>query len=169
MSDHEKKRILNPYQELEGYNCFGCSPNNDQGLRMEFFEEGDAVTSQWDPEPQFAGYKNVLHGGIQATLLDEIASWCVQIKLKTGGVTANLDLRYKKPVLVNEGPVTLLARIEKFERRLAFVHTELRNSRGEVCCTGIVKYFVYPEKVARDKLYYPEFERFFTKRNNLMD
>lgn len=158
-----KKKIINPYEDLEGYNCFGCSPKNELGLRMEFVEEEDLVTCTWEPEAHFAGYKRVLHGGIQATLLDEIASWCVQVKLKTAGVTANLDLRYKKPLFVDEGALTLKARIEKVERRIAHVHTELLNPAGEVCCTGIVKYFTYPEEIAREKLYYPEFERFFKR------
>lgn len=158
-----KRTIYNPYVDQDGYNCFGCSPGNQLGLRMRFFEEDDYVFSEWKPEPHFAGYKKVLHGGIQATLLDEIASWCVQVKLKTAGVTANLDLRYKKPVFVDQGPLLLKARIEKVEKRIATVKTELFNAKEELCCSGIVKYFTYPEEIAREKLYYPEFERFFKK------
>ncbi len=76
------KKIRNPYVDLKGYNCFGCSPNNIQGLHMHFEEHGEKIISEWTPKMQFQGYKNVLHGGIQATLMDEIASWCVQIKQK---------------------------------------------------------------------------------------
>lgn len=159
----DKKAILNPYENLDGYNCFGCSPKNSLGLRMQFFEEEDLVSCDWKPEAHFAGYKKVLHGGIQATLLDEIASWCVQIKLKTAGVTANLDLRYKKPVFVDQGPLKVTARILKTEKRIAYVRTELYNANGELCCGGTIKYFTYPEKIAREKLYYPEFEQFFKK------
>ena len=95
-------------------------------------------------------------------MLDEIASWTVQIKLKTAGVTANIDLRYKKPVRVDEGPLQLRARIESVEKRIASVRTDLINGNKEICCTGIVKYFIYPEKIAREKLYYPEFGNFFS-------
>ncbi|MCF8378363.1 MAG: PaaI family thioesterase [Bacteroidales bacterium] len=164
MKNHtSKKQILNPYTEQEGYNCFGCSPNNHLGLKMNFFEEGEYVLSPWEPSDHFAGYKKVLHGGIQATLLDEIASWCVQIKLKTAGVTANLNLRYKKPVYVNKGNLLLKAKIDKVERRIAYVHAQLVNTDNVVCCEGEVKYFIYPEEVAREKLYFPEFEKFFIK------
>lgn len=161
----KKVKIINPYEEMEGYNCFGCSPNNSLGLRMKFYEEGDAVYCRWEPQDHFAGYKKVLHGGIQATLLDEIASWCVQVKLRTAGVTANIDLRYKKPVYVDRGPLLLKARIEKVERRIAFVQTDLFNAEDTVCCTGLVKYFVYPEEIAREKLYYPEFNLFFKEKD----
>lgn len=163
MDKNSKTKIANPYIELEGYNCFGCSPNNDCGLRLEFYEEGDHVISEWLPDKHFSGYKKVLHGGIQATLLDEIASWTVQIKLKTAGVTANIDLRYKKPVFVDEGTLYLKGTIEKVEKRIAYVHTSLFNYEHVLCCDGTVKYFIYPEEVAREKLYYPAFEKFFRK------
>ncbi len=164
MQEEESKKIIkNPYTKLEGYNCFGCSPNNEIGLQLQFYEEGEYVKAEWEPKPHLAGYKNILHGGIQATLLDEIASWCVQIKLKTAGLTANLDLRYRKPVFVDRGPLKLEACIESFMKRIATVRVKLINAEGETCCEGSVKYFVYPEEIAREKLYYPGFEKFFTK------
>jgi acyl-coenzyme A thioesterase PaaI-like protein len=156
-----KRKILNPYAKLEGYNCFGCSPDNRLGLQMEFYEEGDDVKCEWQPADHFGGYKSVLHGGIQATLLDEIASWTVLVKLKTAGVTANIDLRYKHPVFIDQGKILLKARIKEVTKRVAYVYTELYNHKNELSCYGIVKYFIYPEEVAREKLYYPEFGKFF--------
>lgn len=159
----DKKAINNPYTELDGYNCFGCSPRNKMGLQLNFYEEGDFMKSRWQPKLHFAGYKNILHGGIQATLLDEIASWAIQIKLKTAGVTANLDLRYRKTVFVDKGEIVLQARIVDFKKRIANVHVALINTDGQIACEGMAKYFVYPEEIAREKLYYPDFEKFFTK------
>ena len=159
----KSRKINNPYVGLDGYNCFGCSPDNSLGLRMRFVEEGDLLVCDWEPQPQFAGYKKVLHGGIQATLLDEIASWCVQVKLKTAGVTANINLRYKKPVFTDRGNLRITASITSVEKRIATVQTDLFNAEGDRCCTGEVKYFLYPEEIAREKLYYPEFEAFFRK------
>ena len=158
-----RRKILNPYTNLKGYNCFGCSPNNIYGLRMEFVEEGDFIISEWIPVDYFSGYKNVLHGGVQATLMDEIASWAVQIKLKTAGVTANLNIKYKKPVFISKNKILIKARIEKYMKKIAYIHTELYNSEGELCSEGEVKYFIYPEEYAREKLYFPEYDRFFEK------
>ena len=28
------KKIINPWKKLEGYNCFGCSPDNEYGVKM---------------------------------------------------------------------------------------------------------------------------------------
>ena len=41
------KKIINPWKDLEGYNCFGCAPNNESGVKMEFYEDGDEVVSIW--------------------------------------------------------------------------------------------------------------------------
>ena len=72
LSHHGK--IINPWEGMEGYFCFGCAPNNESGLKMEFYEDGDEIVSKWVPEARFQGWLNTLHGGIQATLLDEICA-----------------------------------------------------------------------------------------------
>ena len=63
------KKIQNPWLHKEGYNCFGCAPGNEAGLKMEFYEDGDEVVSIWHPGPQYQGWIDTLHGGIQAVLL----------------------------------------------------------------------------------------------------
>ena len=77
------KKIINPWKDMEGYNCFGCSPDNEAGVRMEFYEDGDEVVSIWKPRPEYQGWLNTLHGGIQSVLLDEICGWVVFRKLQT--------------------------------------------------------------------------------------
>ena len=47
------KKIINPWKGLEGYNCFGCASNNEAGLKMEFYEDGDEVVSIWKPRPEY--------------------------------------------------------------------------------------------------------------------
>lgn len=41
------KKIINPWEGLDGYMCFGCAPNNPLGLHMEFFEDGDDIVAFW--------------------------------------------------------------------------------------------------------------------------
>ena len=55
------KKIINPWKDMEGYNCFGCSPDNEAGVRMEFYEDGDEVVSIWKPRPEYQGWLNTLH------------------------------------------------------------------------------------------------------------
>lgn len=93
------KKIINPWKNMEGYNCFGCSPDNEAGVRMEFYEDGDEIVSIWKPRPEYQGWLNTLHGGIQSVLLDEICGWVVFRKLQTGGVTSKMRLVFVSPYL----------------------------------------------------------------------
>jgi acyl-coenzyme A thioesterase PaaI-like protein len=156
------RKISNPYRKIEGYNCFGCSPDNHDGLRMEFYEDGDEIISEWDPSFKFHGYLNILHGGIQATLIDEIACWVVLVKHKTGGVTARLDVHLKKPVIANKGKITLRAKLVEVKRRLAEVSVKLIGFDGNVCATATVWYYTFPIEEAVKSLNYPDdFSEFF--------
>ena len=81
----EKRKMYNAYADLEGYNCFGCSPTNPYGLKCKFVDEGEYITCHWVPSENYQGFFHVLHGGIQATLIDEIASWAIFSHEKNAG------------------------------------------------------------------------------------
>ncbi len=155
------KKIINPYAKTEGYNCFGCSPDNENGLQMQFVEDGDFLICEWEPRGFLQGYHNVLHGGIQATLLDEIASWFVQIKMKTAGVTSNMNLRLRKTVPSNQGKLILRAWLKETRRNLVDVNVELINPDGKVGANGVVTYYTFPPEVAKEKLRFPDYREFF--------
>lgn len=157
------RKILNPYARFEGYQCFGCSPDNKYGLRMEFAEEGDVIVSEWEPKDFLQGFFNVLHGGIQAALMDEIGFWLVQVKVKTAGVTSNMNIRLLKTVPTDKGKLKLVARLKAKRRNLIDVHVELFCPEGELCAEGEITYFTYQPEIARKKLYYPEPDEFFEK------
>ena len=80
---------------------------------MHFRVEGDEVLCDWEPENHLQGWVGVLHGGIQATLMDEIASWLVFVKLKTAGVTSKMEVKLIKPVKMDKAPFRLKARLQK--------------------------------------------------------
>ena len=155
-------RLKNPYATYEGYNCFGCSPNNPLGLKMEFREEGDEIQSSWTPGENYAGFHDILHGGIQATMMDEIASWVVFMKLDTAGVTYSMEASYRKPVRISKGPVTLRARLFEQKRRIATIEVSLQDGEGNVCSEGKVDYFVLPRLKAEKEMHFPGKEAFYS-------
>ena len=155
------RKLYNPYRKLEGYNCFGCSPHNPIGLKMDFYEQGDEVICCWKPTKDYQGYKGVLHGGIQATLMDEIASWLVQIKFKTAGVTSKLETKYKKPVIINKGDILLKAILKETKRNIAVVNVELFDGENVLCSKSVIQYFMFSKKVAAENLNFPEYGEFF--------
>lgn len=145
----------------EVYQCFGCSPYNDFGLHLEFWEDGDEVVTHWNPRPILQSYPKVLHGGIQSTLLDEIAGWVVYVKCGTVGVTAEMKVRFKSPVFVDQGEVTVRARLLEQNKRMATISSRLINSAGKVCAEAELRFFLMSETEAREKYNYPGVEAFF--------
>ncbi len=156
------RKIINPY-DSEKNKCFGCSPTNPIGLHLTFSEDGEEIVTEWDPEFYMQGYLNVLHGGIQATLHDEIASWTVYTKLETAGVTSRLEISYLKAVYVNKGRITLRSRVLTREDREATMYTRLYDGNGNLCSEGKVTYYLYPQQIAIARYHYPGVEAFFDR------
>ncbi len=155
------KILSNPWSEIPGYNCFGCCDKNPLGLKMKFTEEPDHVRSEWIANSDYQGYHNVLHGGIQASLMDEIAGWTIFVKANTGGVTSRLEVKYKKPVVLDEKPVVLKSYLIEINRRIARLKVELYNSKGELCSIAEADYFVLSPEQAKEKFSFPGKEAFY--------
>lgn len=85
-------------------NCFVCGVQNKNGLGMTFYEQGPGqVTATYDVPEHFQGYPGVVHGGILASMLDEVASRAAMTGTPTRfRFTAKLDIRYRKPAPVGE-------------------------------------------------------------------
>lgn len=158
------KKIKNPWKEVNSrhdYNCFGCSPFNEIGLQLEFWENEDELMATWQPRKSLEGWMGVLHGGIQATLLDEIAGWVVLIKLKTAGVTSALNVQYLKPVYVSKGELKVVARVISTNEKMAEINCELFDGTGTKCAEAVATYFCFPERIAKAKYHYPGIEAFY--------
>lgn len=157
------KKILNPYltSGRKDYNCFGCSPNNDKGLQLKFELHDEEVVAVWSPGKWAEGYRNVLHGGIQAALLDEVCSWVVQSLCKTVGVTTSMEISYRKAVLISDGDITLRGRLTEQNSRMAFVEGKLFSGDGTISAIAKCKFFLFPPEKAKSDFDYPGGEAFF--------
>jgi len=153
------KKINNPFPPDKNP-CFGCSKSNIHGLQLEFHEDGDELVSIWEPQPEFQGFHNILHGGIQATIMDEIASWTIFVKEKTAGVTSSMNIKYNKPLYLNNGMITTRCRILDRQKRIITLETRMIDTKGAVCSEAEIKYFTYPLNLAKKKFLYPGAEEF---------
>lgn len=122
-------------------------PNNPVGLHLEFWEEGEDVLTIWNPGENYQGWINTLHGGIISMLMDEVAGWVINRKLQTTGVTMQLNVKYKKPVMTTDSQITVRGHIASQRRNIVTIHLTLENSKGEVCDEGEAIYFTFgPDK-----------------------
>lgn len=63
----------------------------------------------FDPLPEHRGNAGWLHGGLAATVLDHVCARAGSAALGQRVVTGRLDLRYRAPVLLADGPFDVVA------------------------------------------------------------
>jgi uncharacterized protein (TIGR00369 family) len=105
--------------------CFACGADNPSGLQIQLkidFEKGEA-TSQTTLDQRFQGWQGVIHGGILATLLDEVAIYACRSQGEQF-VTAEINVRYRKPVPVGS-TIDLKGRIKEHRRNLYKVDSRI--------------------------------------------
>jgi len=94
---HHKKNVTSTLPEFP--NCFVCGQKNPRGLKVQFNLEGKEARACFVPDETLAGYKNRVHGGIISALLDEALIWASFASTRQFGMTAELTVRFKKPLL----------------------------------------------------------------------
>ncbi|KIW47969.1 uncharacterized protein PV06_00615 [Exophiala oligosperma] len=96
----------------------------------------DEVRTLLSLEPGLNGYPRVCHGGIVATILDEVLSILVAVCARSEGrhgdnVTAYLNVTYVKPV-PTPSVVLVKGKVDRVERRKHFATGEVVNEQGVV-------------------------------------
>ncbi len=157
------KKLRNALADNGNYHCFGCSPDNPRGLKMQFWQDGDEVISRFDPEWYYEGWEGIMHGGIIATMMDELGAWLIFTVSNTTGVTTNLSVKYKKPVPTTEGPLEIRGRISHQKRNIIQLKTEVRDHKNTIYAEADITYFTFSEKTAREKYNFPGREAFYGK------
>lgn len=121
--------------------CFVCGENNTHGLHATFTvdKENHSASCHYTIPQQFQGWKNIAHGGILATLLDEVSIYACR-SITNNVVTAELCVRYRKPVMVNT-PLTIHAKIIETKKRYFLVESAIEVD-GKVHISANVKVFI---------------------------
>lgn len=118
---------------LDNHMCFACSPMNPIGLKMEFFSDSDTVVS-WVKIPEhFCGWGKVAHGGIIATILDEIMGRTCLYLLKKGPVTKSITVDFLKPLPLGKKLAAQGHVVEVSGEYEVLVEGRLFDEKGELC------------------------------------
>jgi len=114
-------------------NCFACGLENPFGLGLMFYELGpDRLESHFTVPEHFEGYPGVVHGGIIASMLDEMVSRAAMIgQHNRFMMTAKLEIRYRKPVPTGE-ELHLQAQLTRPAGRVATAIAHIRLPDGTV-------------------------------------
>ena len=98
-----KSGDLRALANSESHKCFACGTANPYGLQMKFFADRDKTLYSWLTVPDhLCGWNNVVHGGVVATILDEIMGRAAIHFLKRFALTHSMNTQYLKPVNIGE-------------------------------------------------------------------
>ena len=129
--------------------CYVCGIENPVGLRLGFRSD-DARTvaeTRFSFRPEFAGFRDTVHGGAIATVLDEVMVWAIGVAAGQFVYCAELTVRYQRPArpgaeVVARGELTADRRGRLFTAR-----GELRDAAGQLLAEATGKYLPVPAAV----------------------
>jgi acyl-coenzyme A thioesterase PaaI-like protein len=135
--------------------CFGCGADNPCGLHITYEVEPDGsssatLTLSWE----HSGEPDLVHGGIQATILDEVMGHAAQRTVKDIAgdrrviVTASFELRYRAPCPTGQ-PVTARGRVDRVEWPSVFVAGTLTDSEGRLLTEATARWRVLQDNAHR--------------------
>jgi uncharacterized protein (TIGR00369 family) len=115
--------------------CIGCGPRSEIGLKMRFeVNEDRSVESRLSLGAQFQGWRDVVHGGMVALLLDEAMAYAAGAH-GVLGVTGDLKMRFRKPVRVGE-PLIVRGNVRWQRRGVLGISASVNDAAGTLLASG---------------------------------
>ncbi|KAI8391498.1 HotDog domain-containing protein [Radiomyces spectabilis] len=95
---------------------------------------------------ELCGHDGIIHGGLLATLLDEVLACVAMPSLPNRmGFTANLNINYRRPVLSDQW-IVMRGRLDKVEGRKAYVEAWLESVDGTTRFTDATSLYISPKQ-----------------------
>jgi uncharacterized protein (TIGR00369 family) len=125
--------------------CFGCGGANGAGMKLTFEQDNEKrrIVGRFVLGERYQGGGGMAHGGIIATLLDEVMGKVCRFR-EVRAVTAELNVEYLKPVNVENEIVVEGWETEQKGRNLFHVG-EIRNVSGDVLARGKGRFVIIGE------------------------
>ena len=124
--------------------CFACGRENPHGLRLQGFRpQGEWLVVDFTPGREHQGWREVTHGGLVATVLDEVMTWLLY-RQGLDAVTAELAVRYHHPLPTGH-PVQARARETLRRGRLVRAEAQLVEGGGRVLASAEGKFLLVQE------------------------
>jgi acyl-coenzyme A thioesterase PaaI-like protein len=99
-------------------NCFGCAPGNMKGLRLTFrHDEAGRISTDVCLGRDFESFPGIIHGGIVATVLDEVLARASLHAHRLPSMTVGLRLRYVKVMRTGQ-PYVAVAEVQSRDGEL---------------------------------------------------
>jgi uncharacterized protein (TIGR00369 family) len=122
------------------HSCFVCGESNPQGLQLRFHTDGQVVTTQFTPRAEHVGFQGVVHGGLTATVLDEIMVWACLVAARKFAFCAELNVRYLQPLVPGVAVTVTSELVANRKGRIFEAQAAVLNRAGQPVATATGKY-----------------------------
>jgi len=121
----------------DNHHCFVCGKKNLHGLHLTFSIHEGKVSSEFVLQKIHQGYKNIVHGGIISTILDEAM---VKAALMQGipAITAEITVRFQNPLTVGEKAI-IEATITDMNKRIIETSAKIKKPDETLIAEGHAK------------------------------
>lgn len=125
--------------------CVVCGPDNPQGLKLNFEVDLDlppasaTIRTRFIAERRHIGFQGILHGGITATILDEVMVWAASWGGKRFCYCGEMSVRYRLPVRVG-AELWAESQIVSMRRRLIETTGRIIDETGQLYAEASGKY-----------------------------
>ena len=120
--------------------CFVCGESNPLGLKMRFHAQGEIVTATFTPKTEHIGFQNVTHGGVLATVMDEIMVWACAVSTKRFAYCAEMTTRFHQPARPGEELKVTSQLTANRRNRIYEAKAEIRDPKDSLVAEGTGKY-----------------------------
>ncbi len=119
-------QLMQRFQLPRTEGCIVCGQLNPVGLKITSFVDTSTgvVSAAYTPDVNHIGFTGVVHGGVLATVLDEIMVWCATWAGKRFCLAAELSVRYRSPGRVGE--------LMRVEARTEIVRSRIITTTGKI-------------------------------------
>ena len=122
------------------HSCYVCGEFNPRGLNLRFESDGKTVRASFAPAPEHAGFKTVTHGGILATVLDEIMVWACAVATGRFAFCAEMTVRFHAPANPGEALIAAAELTQNRRDKLFEARATLTNPAGQLVAEATGKY-----------------------------
>lgn len=122
------------------HSCFVCGESNPLGLKLRFETDGRIVQARFRPRPEHIGFKNVVHGGLIATVLDEIMVWACAVQTRQFAFCAEFNVRFLNPLPPGEEVLITSELTANRNGRIFEAQAAVHNSQGQTLAKAKGKY-----------------------------
>ncbi|MEV4233968.1 MULTISPECIES: PaaI family thioesterase [unclassified Nocardia] len=148
MERHSSVQV--PWSVIPDYHCFGCSPHNASGLRLEFEPHRDGLQARFRLGRSFESYPGVVHGGLIGVICDEVMGNLIVLARHHPAFTVSQRTRFISPLLIDH-EYHCVATLSDSEQPIQ-ASAEILDAEGSVCATSSAAYQPFELDAVRHQL-----------------